>query len=422
MLHELDASNSRDPSDFSWWAGPRALTALLGLLAVSAAFAPGAATAQSFAYTGLEQVYSVPSGVTKVHVVVAGAPGGGPSGSGAIQGGLGALVSADLSIAPGQNVLYVEVGGTGAGFNGGGASNGGDASDVRLVSRAQPGSLNSRVIVAGGGGGAGGASGGDAGADGVGGSWAGKAGSASAGGAAGTASSGCSDNGTPGSLGQGGAAGPTGSAGGGGGGYYGGGGAGGGCGTNYEYVIGGGGGGSNYASPQALNASFGLDLSRTPEITITAQGPPSAVMLSALRVSPGKFALTGRLVGGRCRPLTGANHKRHPCRSPVALKIGYQLSAPTSVTFTIRQVLSGRLSGGRCTALTRANRHRRRCTLLRALPGRIVQAGTGGANSLVFAGRIGGRLLGLGSYQLTATPSSLNASGAPQTSLFQLLP
>jgi Glycine rich protein len=84
--------------------------------------------------------------------------------------GLGARVSADLAVIPGQT-LYVNVGGTptgGArcyqgvacqgGFNGGGSSDfgGGGASDVRFVPRDQNNTLFSRLSVAAGGGGSGG--------------------------------------------------------------------------------------------------------------------------------------------------------------------------------------------------------------------------------------------------------------------------
>ena len=132
--------------------GFRSFAALAGILAASGAAAPAAALGQVFSYTGTEQTYVVPAGVTQVHVVVDGASGGFVA---SVGGGLGAEVSADLPIPAGQTVLYVEVGGTGDGFNGGGAPNGGDASDVRLLPRAQSDSLNSRVIVAGGGGGSG---------------------------------------------------------------------------------------------------------------------------------------------------------------------------------------------------------------------------------------------------------------------------
>jgi hypothetical protein len=108
------------------------------------------ALGQTFTYTGAEQSYLVPSGVAAVNVVASGAPGGGGT---VVTGGRGAVVSAEVPIPQGQTVLYVEVGGTGTGFNGGGLPNGGDASDIRLLPRTAAGSINSRVIVAAGGGG-----------------------------------------------------------------------------------------------------------------------------------------------------------------------------------------------------------------------------------------------------------------------------
>ena len=118
-----------------------------------------------FASTGAEQCYVVPRGVTVVHVVAEGAPG---ASSPNATGGLGATVTADVPVAEGVEVLYVEVGSTGVGssggFNGGGANpmyssgGGGGASDVRTCSKGSCPDLtrnDSRLIVAGGGGGAG---------------------------------------------------------------------------------------------------------------------------------------------------------------------------------------------------------------------------------------------------------------------------
>ena len=71
-----------------------------------------AATTVSFSYTGSEQTYVVPSGVSSLHVVAVGAPGGsGYWNAGA--GGHGAIVSGDLAVTPGET-LYVEVGGPAA--------------------------------------------------------------------------------------------------------------------------------------------------------------------------------------------------------------------------------------------------------------------------------------------------------------------
>src|SRR5262249_17762787 len=99
-----------------------------------------------------EQMFTVPAGVTSVHVVAKGASGGNA-------GGKGAVVSGDVAVAEGDT-LYVEVGG-GSDFNGGGAPPlegagvGGGASDVRTITRTAPGTLGSRLLVAAGGGGGG---------------------------------------------------------------------------------------------------------------------------------------------------------------------------------------------------------------------------------------------------------------------------
>lgn len=187
-------------------------------------------------------------------------------------------------------------------------------------------------------------------------------------------------------------------------------------------------------SPQAASAVFGLDTTQTPEVTITpiAMTPPAppivptpsaptpAAALTALRVRPSAFTVSGRRVAGRCEPLTHGNRQRARCRRPIALHISYQLNTPALVTFTVKQAVAGRLVGGRCVANTRANRHRRSCSRLQALPGKLTQSGTTGANRLLFAGKIGGRTLTPASYRLIATATASESTGAPQTATFRL--
>jgi hypothetical protein len=128
------------------------------------------AETKEFKFTGEQQVFEVPAGVTSVHVVAVGGEGGsgaGVTGAAPGAGGLGAVVSSDLSVTPGQK-LFVEVGGNGlegeepsgiGGFNGGGSSTfgggGGGASDVRTESNTEAKTLESRLLVAAGGGGGG---------------------------------------------------------------------------------------------------------------------------------------------------------------------------------------------------------------------------------------------------------------------------
>jgi hypothetical protein len=306
-----------------------------GALALEApvAGAAGCATGgQTFEYTGAEQCYTVPAGVTEVRVAAVGAPGEAPGVFMSESGGYGATVGALVPVTPGQT-LYVEVGDKG-GFNGGGTGgagnvgSGGGASDVRTCSMAATScsggstSLESRLLVAGGGGGAGGTGaesgpglalltfnerGGDGGSAGVspqegdigdsatgaaGGDGGGpgsvsEGGAAGAGGSGGTASGASGGTGAQGSGGSGGGGGEAsrdeGTGGGGGGGYYGGGGGGG---SGYESggpATGGGGGGgagSSFIESSAAFASIGTDTSGTPSVTVTPLGSPSASIAS----------------------------------------------------------------------------------------------------------------------------------------------
>ena len=155
------------PRPRSW----RGAAFLAGILVVVCAPTTAGATTTTFSYTGSQQEFVVPAGVTSVHVLAVGGPGGDALAPYGGLGGAPAEVSGNLEVLPGQT-LYVEVGGPGTdasfdgiahAFNGGsyggqGGTGGGGASDVRLISRPEedtPESLFSRLIVAGGGGGGG---------------------------------------------------------------------------------------------------------------------------------------------------------------------------------------------------------------------------------------------------------------------------
>jgi hypothetical protein len=126
-----------------------------------------------YAYTGGQQTFTVPAGITTINIEAWGAQGGtgwinGSLGSGI--GGNGGYAKGTLSVTQGQTI-YLYVGGQGGstsnigvgGYNGGGTSQdndgdsddagggGGGASDIRIGGVA----LSDRVLVAGGGGGGG---------------------------------------------------------------------------------------------------------------------------------------------------------------------------------------------------------------------------------------------------------------------------
>ena len=278
---------------------------------------------QTFNYSGSQQTWTVPNGVTSINFTIAGAKGG--NGTSGITGANGATLAGALAVTPGQSI-FINVGGQGTinagGFNGGGnggsgAGGGGGATDIRLGGNG----LGNRAVVAAGGGGAGrgpsysptpgaggtgtfcgspwgygGSNGGGCSAGTSGGCSGGTAPSYGTGGAGGglssgggTAGSGGGVLGQAGSLGQGGNGGTSVyGAGGGGGGYYGGS-AGmsgsGGC-------HGGGGGGSSYAN-QAVASSLthtGGNNNANGYCTITwsinAIGCPSALTPVTVTVNP----------------------------------------------------------------------------------------------------------------------------------------
>ncbi|QIG42419.1 hypothetical protein G5V58_06215 [Nocardioides anomalus] len=310
-----------------------------------------------FSYTGAEQQWVVPAGVTAVQVVATGAAGGGPG------GGLGATAAATVPVTPGA-VLYVEVGGAGTsvagGFNGGGSSSapsggqrgagGGGASDVRTVPRLQGGaSLPSRLVVAAGGGGAGGGSAFNGGAGGAGNVDGGGAGASGAPGINGAVPGGGASqvtggpgggSGGSGQLGTGGAGGPGGDAGGGGGGglYGGGGGAGG------APAAGGGGGSSGFAVGASRLLVTGATGPASVSITWT---PPTTVPETTLGKAPGRKVTThqrkAKVKVSFGSPNPGATYECSldakpfaPCASPAKLRV-----KKGRHTFAVRAVLAG---------------------------------------------------------------------------------
>jgi hypothetical protein len=220
---------------------------------------------RTFTYTGAQETFTVPSGVTSVIVDVNGAAGGQgyvyyygyPNGN----PGLGGKVQATLAVTPGQ-VLYLNVGGAGetagqynagaGGYNGGAnggsydnsynGGGGGGASDIRTNAA----TLNDRLVVAGGGGASGyysggGNGGGLIGADAYGYSSVATGGTQTQGGIGGNYYGNAGDGGFGfGGYGQDGTQG-----GGGGAGWYGGGGG----------SWGDGAGGSSYTDPSATNVT-----------------------------------------------------------------------------------------------------------------------------------------------------------------------
>ena len=91
----------------------------------------------------------------------------------------------------------------------------------------------------------------------------------------------------------------------------------------------------------------------------------------------------------------------------------YTLDKPAGVLIGLQRSLAGRLHGKSCVGVTRTNRRARKCTRWVTLALLSVKSARAGANQLKFAGRVKGRLLGVGSYR--AIVAAVNAAGWSKT-------
>ncbi len=274
------------------------------LIAISSIFNSAISQTAMFRYTGGVQTFTVPEGVTNIHVEMAGASGGKSYRKTFSYGnpGLGGKLETLLKVTPGQ-LLDIYVGGIGynattasagrGGFNGGAngglmkgeyaGGGGGGATDIR----ASNGSLKSRLLVAGGGGasgkfGAGGNGGGLQGAQAFGEGETATGGSQKGGGAGGSFyNTYFAENGR---FGHGGSSSAGTTGGGGGGGWYGGGGG----------ALGDGAGGSNYAfagakdvtHTQGTNEGYGYVTISWSKQEVSAKSPVTTLATTQLHIFP----------------------------------------------------------------------------------------------------------------------------------------
>lgn len=432
-----------------------ATCAATALLSASAGAGVASADTTSFAFTGGEQAFTVPAGVTSLQVVAVGGRGGG------VLGGFGAVARATVSVTPGQT-LFVNVGGNGAvgeanttgtgvegGFNGGGSGgsgsnvfygggSGGGATDVRSFSRNQASSLGTRLVIAAGGGGEGArsTSAGAAGSPGSNGALntpsmpyctggnGGSQGTASAGGTGGARGNFGSPPTTPsgtagssGQIGEGGSGGgdPLGGGGGGGGGLFGGGGAS--ATGQFDVQVlcgpGGGGGGSSGFVGSATSTSVSPDTRGVPSVTLewNAGREMIAPRLSALSLSRTAF------VAANFGPSAVAAAK-------VGTTVSYRLSKTARVTFTVERSKAGIRRGGRCVKRTRkAPANARKCKRWVKVKGNFTQNAKAGPNSIRFMGRLRNRALRRGSYRLvvTAKDAAGNTTARPARRGFRII-
>ena len=415
--------------------------------------------------------FAVPAGVESLTISATGGGGGdlvNGSGTTLVPGGRATLVTGLVAVFPGEQLQLTVAseggsanaatgigGGAGAPDGGaGGYSAGGGGGATRVL--ACQGVICPVAVIAGGGGGAGssgfissspsfptlpGGPGGDAGVRGtdgasdvtIAGGSGGQPGTAIAAGGGGAGfQAGGSGSGSTG--GAGGSPGPfalhEGGGGGGGGVFGGGGGGSGNSGTdpssNSAIAGGGGGGGGSSLAPQGTSLSLAAP-GAAPGVVLTwtppsgpgpAPGPGAGAgggggvaVVSGLTLSPSAFQ------AARSGPSALASGGRR-----YGSRVAYTLNEAADVRFAVVQLLPGRRGrGGICAKPTTANSSSRRCVRRVTRPGRFTASGGAGANGFRFTGRLAGRKLTPGRYQLVATPAAVGATGQAARASFRVV-
>ncbi|GAC1436549.1 MAG: hypothetical protein NVSMB51_08170 [Solirubrobacteraceae bacterium] len=142
--------------------------------------------------------------------------------------------------------------------------------------------------------------------------------------------------------------------------------------------------------------------------------------------SPGPLATKARVERASVSPQTfraaPSGGSAVAARRTYGTRVSYAVNQASTVTFTALRMQGGRTArGGSCGKPTKANARARRCLRRIAVKGRFTLAGKAGANSLHFSGRLGGRKLRPGRYQLVATPSTPAGSGSPARASFRIV-
>jgi hypothetical protein len=151
----------------------------------------------------------------------------------------------------------------------------------------------------------------------------------------------------------------------------------------------------------------------------SSTGPPSATptltkpltgILTALTLSPSAFfaARSGATVSA-----VAASKKKY------GTKITYRDSRAATTTFTVLLETSGRKHGKTCQKPSSKNKHGKRCTLLKKV-GTFAHTDIAGANSLHFSGRIKGKKLPAGTYELQVVAHDAAGNGKPAEKSFKI--
>ena len=145
----------------------------------------------------------------------------------------------------------------------------------------------------------------------------------------------------------------------------------------------------------------------------SGSGTPAAMIATVLqeRISPTSFPSAPSGPSARAAK-----------RRTYGTRVTYVLDRAGSVRFTVAQRQPGReASHARCVPVTSRNRGGRKCTRLVTLRGSFTLSGRAGSNTFRFTGRINGKRLKPGSYQLDAMPFTGRLKGRTARVSFRII-
>jgi len=136
--------------------------------------------------------------------------------------------------------------------------------------------------------------------------------------------------------------------------------------------------------------------------------------LLGLKPPQANVSLEGRLVGGKCVPMTAANRQKPSCRRRLELPLHLKLDTDATVTVELDRLTPGRLVRGRCVKPTDANRKGPSCSRASAVGKPTVERLQAGAETLTLTGPA----LAPGHYEVTVTPYAGGQEGDFETTRF----
>lgn len=164
------------------------------------------------------------------------------------------------------------------------------------------------------------------------------------------------------------------------------------------------------------------ELTMSAEQTVTATfnavpptPPPTKATkatISALRESNSTFT-----VGPSSTPLTGATAAKRHKRGTV---FSFQLDQAATVKIAIRTKARGRRVGRSCRAESQKLRHKPRCTRTITIA-TLTRSAHAGLNKVAFSGRVRGRALAPGRYEVTFTAVDSAGASPPKTLSFTIV-